>query len=126
MNEYSKRRHGAHIPNGKAGSPAEALHTVLMFVIDNHEQFTTWLNELSPDKVNSSDVLAALDDLHEMLNNVIKQQEASPRIQVGQPIKVSRSDLIDLIMNVVENAAEEMEREQRKPTDPDLNTGMFL
>lgn len=119
MTEYPELHSESHIRSGRTdGTPADALHTLLLFVIDNHEQFTEWLQIHSSKAVTEESVIAALSGLDEVLHEAMTPPKRS-RVRMG-------NQEFEDITTAILAALAEAEAEGRKPEDPDANTGQYL
>lgn len=119
MNESERPLSESHsVTQHHAGTPADALHTLLLFVIDNHVQFTEWLSLHSSKHVTEESVITALRGLDEVLHESIALARR-PRVRMG-------TEEFEVITSAILAAVEQAEREGRIPDDPDANTGQYL
>lgn len=102
-----------------AVTPADALRTLLEFVIDNRETFRGWLNQRLADNgsklvLDMSDINEALVDLDDLLHVAMDRRGAQIRRIPVSP---------DVLRAVMERLAESVEVTN---DDPDKNTGQYL
>lgn len=129
-------------PHG--ATPADALHTLLEFVIDNRETFRTWLNQRLED--NGSKLVLQMHDINEALvdlDDLLHVAMDRPRRNVKR-VQVS-PDVLKMVMERMASLTDEDvygntecplsktfphhipgKLEGCTCQDPDANTGQYL
>ena len=106
-----------------AATPADALHTLLEFVIDNREGFRTWLNRRLNDNgsklvLQMSDINEALVDLDDLLHVAMDRPRPTMKVLPVSP------DVLKMVMERL--AAIDTDGITVIEEDPDKNTGQYL